>query len=216
MGKGCFSILALGGFFIGAIFIGPGRLYLKAVLNFESPQMILVLGGDVDREHVGVRLASNLKLPLVVSGGSNPEHAIWLINNAGISPDLVKLDYRAHDTLSNFTSLVDELVVKGVNHTLLVTSEDHLKRAMTVGWIVAGSRGIHLTGISVPCKPLCEEEHVNKYLFDLARSITWVLTGKDLRTWAKKQWPKAFADFSVSFPLPSSQKYLLDPYLTLN
>ena len=37
------------------------------------PQMILVLGGDVARERVAADLARRDGLPVLVSGGSNPE-----------------------------------------------------------------------------------------------------------------------------------------------
>ena len=74
-----------------------------------------------------------MNLPLVVSGGTNPEYAQWLMQDAGLEADRVRLDYRAQDTLGNFTSLVDELNRDGVHHLLLVTSEDHLPRAMARG-----------------------------------------------------------------------------------
>ncbi len=192
----CLSRFFLLIFFLGAFLaLSPLKNYFKAVFNFHSPQLILVLGGDVDREHVGARLAMELGLPLVVSGGSNPEHASWLIESSGINPDSATLDYRAKDTLTNFTSLVDDFLDQGVDHALLITSEDHLSRAMAVGWVVAGSRGIHLTGISVPCVPLCKRESLQKKFFDLSRSWFWVGTGKDIKALAQNRWPKIFNDF---------------------
>ncbi len=173
----------------------PFLNYFKATFNFRSPQLILVLGGDIDREHVGIRLAKELKLPLILSGGSNPEHASWLISESGIQPELATLDYRAEDTLTNFTSLVDDLKHKGVNNILLITSEDHLQRAMAVGWIVAGSRGIHLSAFAVVCEPLCERESWQKKFFDITRSFFWVSTGKDLKVLAKLRWPRLLGDF---------------------
>ena len=108
-----------------------------------------MLGGDADRERIGLKLARQLKLPLVVSGGTNPEYARWLMEHEGLGRSEVRLDYRAQDTLGNFTSLVDELQGEGIEHLLLVTSEDHLPRALVVGGIVSGSRGIRLTGVPV-------------------------------------------------------------------
>ena len=132
---------------------GPLRPFRQALTTVQPPQRILVLGGDLDRERVGLRLAQQLSLPLVVSGGSNPEYAQWLVRDAGMDQSRVLLDYRAKDTFSNFTSLVDDLKRNGVRHVYLVTSEDHLPRAMTVGRLVAGSRGIRLTGVPVACQP---------------------------------------------------------------
>ena len=188
----CLRPLLITGLVWGLLEVGLLRSYRLAIFNLDSPQLVLVLGGDVDREHVGVRLANELDLPLVVSGGSNPEHADWLIKNSGISPLRVRFDYRAKDTLGNFTSLVDEFFLQEVSHVLLITSEDHLERAMAIGWVVAGSRGIHLTGLSVPCAPFCIEEQWQKKYFDLIRSLVWVITGKDLKVFVQITWPDLF------------------------
>lgn len=172
---------------------GPLRPFRQALTTVQPPQRILVLGGDLDRERVGLRLAQKLSLPLVVSGGSNPEYAQWLVRDAGMDQSRVLLDYRAKDTFSNFTSLVDDLKRNGVRHVYLVTSEDHLARAMTVGRLVAGSRGIRLTGVPVACQPACREETWGKRLGDGIRALTWVITGRDLKPWALRNWPQGFS-----------------------
>jgi uncharacterized SAM-binding protein YcdF (DUF218 family) len=143
--------------------------------------LVLVLGGDVDRERVGARLARQLELPLLVSGGSNREYAKWLLQEERMNPELVTLDYRARDTLSNFTSLVDEFQSEGIQHVLLVTSENHLPRSMAVGQVVAGSRGIRLTGVPVACSADCKQEVRLKQIRDWLRAMAWVITGRDLR-----------------------------------
>jgi len=149
------------------------------------PQMILVLGGDVDREKAAARLARVDGLPVVVSGGTNPEYATWLFREQqGLPADRVRLDYRAVDTVSNFTSLVDDLRRARIRHALLVTSSDHMQRALLVGRIVAGSRGIHLTPVPVPCGDLCVQEGRRKLWGDTARAVVWVISGRDLRGWA--------------------------------
>ncbi|MFM2205095.1 MAG: hypothetical protein RLZZ560_490 [Cyanobacteriota bacterium] len=148
------------------------------------PQMILVLGGDVERERVAADLARRDGLPVLVSGGSNPEYAHWLFGRQGLDSRRVQLDYRATDTLSNFTSLVDELKRAQVRHVLLVTSSDHMDRALLVGRVVAGSRGISLTPVPVPCGSRCVPEGRSKVWGDGARAALWVLTGRDLRGWA--------------------------------
>ncbi|MFZ0407966.1 MAG: YdcF family protein [Cyanobium sp.] len=150
------------------------------------PQMILVLGGDVDREKAAARLARRDGLPVVVSGGTNPEYAHWLFEQReGLPPGQVQLDYRAFDTVSNFTSLVDDLRRARIRHALLVTSSDHMERALLVGRIVAGSRGIHLTPVSVSCGQRCVHERRRRLLEDGLRAVFWVLSGQDLRNWAE-------------------------------
>ncbi len=155
-----------------------------------EPQMILVLGGDVAREQAAAELARQRLLPVVVSGGSNPEYAQWLFGQReGLPPSQVQLDYRASDTVSNFTSLVDELRRARIRHALLVTSSDHMERALLVGRLVAGSRGIHLTPIPVSCEHRCIREPRRKLWFDGLRSALWVVSGVDLRGWAAEHLP---------------------------
>ena len=64
---------------------------------------------------------------------------------------------------------------------LLVTSEDHLPRSMAVGQVVAGSRGILLTGVPVACREDCTQEGRLKQWSDWLRAVAWVMTGRDLR-----------------------------------
>jgi uncharacterized SAM-binding protein YcdF (DUF218 family) len=148
------------------------------------PQLILVLGGDVERERVAGELARRDGLPVLVSGGSNPEYAHWQFGLQGLDQRRVQLDYRATDTLSNFTSVVDELKRSKVRHVLLVTSSDHMPRALLVGRVVAGSRGIALTPVAVPCGARCDPEGRGKVWGDGLRAGLWVLTGRDLKAWA--------------------------------
>lgn len=146
------------------------------------PQLILVLGGDAERERVAAHLARTDGLPVVVSGGTNPEYATWLFRvREGLPPAQVRLDYRARDTLTNFTSLVDDLRRSRIRHALLVTSTDHMERALLVGRIVAGSRGIHLTPVAVSCGKACITESPAKVWGDGLRALVWVVSGRDLR-----------------------------------
>lgn len=170
------TFLAAGSFWLG-------RSLLAAPAS--PPQLILVLGGDVKREKVAGRLAAHYRLPVVVSGGSNPEYARWLFDQEGLRQQQYRLDYRAHDTLSNFTTVVDDLRRGGIRHVLLVTSSDHMDRALLVGRVVAGSRGIQLTPVAVPCGEQCHPESLPKRWGDGLRAVVWVLSGRDLKHWAQ-------------------------------
>ena len=173
--------------------LGAGVLWLSRGWWWPAPpepQMILVLGGDVAREQAAAELARQRGLPVVVSGGSNPEYAHWLFaQREGLPQTQVLLDYRASDTVSNFTSLVDELKRARIRHALLVTSSDHMERALLVGRLVAGSRGIHLTPVPVSCGERCQPEPRRKIWFDGLRSALWVISGHDLRGWAAEHLP---------------------------
>ncbi len=170
-----------------ALLLAGGLLWLSRGWWLPAPptaQMILVLGGDVARERAAAALAARQGLPVVVSGGSNPEYAHWLFEQRqGLPSHQVQLDYRARDTLSNFTSLVDDLRQARIRHALLVTSSDHMDRALLVGRIVAGSRGIHLTPVPVSCADLCQPEGLRKVWGDGLRAAVWVLSGRDLKGW---------------------------------
>ena len=160
-----------------------GWLLLPRLLQpwLPPPQLILVLGGDLDREKVAAQVAGRSGLPVLVSGGSNSAYARWLFNRYGVSPSQLRLDYSARDTLGNFTTVVDRLRRQGVRHVLLVTSGDHMQRALLVGRLVAGSRGIHLTPMPVPCGSKCRPEPFGKVWGDGLRALVWVLSGLDLR-----------------------------------
>ncbi|WP_416233344.1 YdcF family protein, partial [Cyanobium gracile] len=171
--------------------VGLGLLWLSRGVWWPTPpppQMILVLGGDPDREAAAARLARSDGLPVVVTGGTNPEYAHWLFQQKeGLPSRQVQLDYRARDTVSNFTSLVDDLRKSRIRHALLVTSTDHMQRALLVGRIVAGSRGIHLTPVSVPCGDLCVVEGRRRLWGDGARAALWVISGQDIRPWVEER-----------------------------
>jgi uncharacterized SAM-binding protein YcdF (DUF218 family) len=171
--------LALAAASAGLVWLSRGWFWPEP----PAPQLILVLGGDVARERRAAELARQRRLPVVVSGGSNPEYAHWLFAQSGLDARRVSLDYRARDTLGNFTSVVGDLRRARVRHVLLVTSSDHMPRALLVGRIVAGSRGITLTPVAVPCGDQCRPESRSKVWGDGTRALLWVLTGRDLRHW---------------------------------
>ena len=121
-----------------------GYQHLKS--EFQRPQALLVLGGAIEREVFAAKFAVNHpELPIWVSSGSNREFAQWVFSEAGIKSDRVHLDYRAVDTVTNFTTLVDELKAQGIESVYLITSDDHMRRAQIIGEIVLGSRGIVLS-----------------------------------------------------------------------
>ncbi|HEY9736709.1 MAG TPA: YdcF family protein [Trichocoleus sp.] len=145
---------------------------------FQEPQAILVLGGSTDREEYAAMMAQqHPELAVWVSSGSNPEYAEWVFQQAHIAPERVMLDYQAVDTVTNFTTLVDELKANGVTCVYLVTSDYHMRRASIVGEIVLGSRGITFKPMPVPSDHP-HSEALLRSLRDGARAVLWVLTGQ--------------------------------------
>ncbi|HEY9616661.1 MAG TPA: YdcF family protein [Microcoleaceae cyanobacterium] len=143
---------------------------------FDQPQAMLVLGGAPEREDFAAAFArQHPELPIWVSGGSNPEYTEGTFADAGISMQRVHIDRAAVDTVTNFTTIVDQLQANGINSVYLITSDYHMRRARVIGEIVFGSRGITLKPVVVPSHR--NTEPLQKSLRDGARAILWVLTG---------------------------------------
>lgn len=143
----------------------------------SSPEALLVLGGHEERERYAAQLAQqHPDLPIWISSGSPQAYAQEIFRNAGIKSDRLNFDYRASDTVTNFTTLVDELKAQGIDSVYLITSENHMRRAKIIGDIVLRSRGINFQPISVPSKNL--PEPIEKTLRDGARAFFWLITGR--------------------------------------
>ncbi|MBE9043647.1 YdcF family protein [Pleurocapsales cyanobacterium LEGE 10410] len=144
--------------------------------NNTTPEALLVLGGHEERERFAARLARQYPhLPIWISSGSPQEYAQKIFAKAGISSDRLYFDYRASDTVTNFTTLVDELEERGIDSVYLITSENHMTRAKIIGDIVFRSRGIDFKPVAVPSDN--PPEPAEKCLRDGVRSVFWLLTG---------------------------------------
>ncbi|WP_265264352.1 YdcF family protein [Spirulina subsalsa] len=142
----------------------------------RPPQAVFVLGGLETREAFAARLARNHPdLEIWVSSGS-PKHYVQMIfDRAGVERDRLHLDYAAQDTVTNFTSLVDDLRAAGVDSVYLITSDNHMRRARIIGEIVFGSRGIAIQPLPVQTDQ--EPEPWSKSIRDGARAVLWLFTG---------------------------------------
>ncbi len=153
----------------------PARL---AIAQWQSPrpQAILTLGGRSAREAFTADFARlHPELKIWVSSGLLPKDAHRLFRQEGISDERVNLDYRAVDTVTNFTSLVKELERQHIHHVYLITSDYHMPRAQAIATIVLGSHGITFTPRPVPStRP--PESHF-RIARDVARSLVWLVTG---------------------------------------
>eukprot|EP00741_Cyanophora_paradoxa_P011242 tig00020554_g10861.t1 len=139
-------------------------------------EAVFVLGGEESREaYAALYVRERPDLPVWVSSGSPAHYACRVFVNRGVEPERVFLDYRAIDTLTNFTTMVETFSALGVRRVLLVTTGDHMARAATIARLVFGSRGIALTPLPVPTpRP---NEPRRKVLKDALRSVCWLATG---------------------------------------
>ncbi|MGP1374890.1 MAG: YdcF family protein [Almyronema sp.] len=164
----------------GLLWLGQRQLSAQ----WRHPQVALVLGGAAEREFFAAEFAqAHPDVEVWVSSGSNPEYAEWVFAEAKIDRDRVRLDYEAVDTVTNFTSLVDDLAAANINSIYLITSDYHMRRARIIGQIVLGSRGIHFRPIAVPTEE--KPETLVRTIRDGARAILWVFTGKTGSDWGQ-------------------------------
>jgi uncharacterized SAM-binding protein YcdF (DUF218 family) len=155
----------------------------RYIRSFDQPQAVLVLGGStsaLERERFTAEFArQHPDLPIWISSGGLGNYDNYvrrLFVKAGIDSNRLRFDEKAVDTVTNFTTMADELKDKGVNSIYLVTSDYHMRRARIVGEIVLGSRGIVVKPISVPSHK--SPEPIEKSVRDGARAILWVMTGR--------------------------------------
>ncbi|MBD2162920.1 YdcF family protein [Calothrix membranacea FACHB-236] len=153
--------------------------YKEVKSQMVEPQAVIVLGGstkNLEREKFTADFAKkHPNLPIWITGGSPPRSTQKVFSKAGVDPERLHLDYEAVDTVTNFTTLVDDLQAQGIKSVYVITSDFHMRRASVIGEIVLGSRGIEFKTIPVPSKT--SPEPLEKSLRDGARAILWVATG---------------------------------------
>jgi uncharacterized SAM-binding protein YcdF (DUF218 family) len=153
--------------------------YKEVQNQFVQPQAVVVLGGStrrLEREKFTAEFVrQHPNIPIWITGGSPPRFTQRVFTKAGVDPKRLHLDDEAVDTVTNFTTLVDDLQARGIKSVYLITSDFHMRRACVIGEIVLGSRGIYLKPVPVPSeKP---PESIEKSIRDGARAILWIATG---------------------------------------
>lgn len=166
------------GIFISILISTIGVIPLKiAIAKYQAPdpQAILTLGGGHQREVFTTEFAKmHPELPIWVSTGTKEVRAREIFQQAGIINRRVYLDRRATDTVTNFTTLVNDFKQQKIQHIYLITDDFHLPRAKAIAFMVLGSRGVTYTPISLTTtrKP----EPKLKIVRDVARSYFWIMT----------------------------------------
>ena len=143
--------------------------------KYTQPQAILTLGGGHEREVFTAKFALDRPdLPIWVSSGSKEMRAREIFQTVGISNQRVYIDRRATDTVTNFTTLVNDFRQQKIRHIYLITSDFHLPRSKAIAFIVLGSKGIIYTPVSLPTTRPLEPKY--KIVRDVVRSIFWLFT----------------------------------------
>jgi uncharacterized SAM-binding protein YcdF (DUF218 family) len=144
---------------------------------FTQPDAIFILGGESDRELFAAKFAQeHPDLPIWLSSGGSQWFTEKIFAKAGINRERLHLDYRAVDTVTNFTTLVDDFQAQNIKSVYLITSSSHMTRARIIGEIVFGTRGIIIKPVEV-ASPRNESEPILKSIRDGIRAIIWLGTG---------------------------------------
>lgn len=141
-------------------------------------EVILELGGNPSRIYRVIELAQQYpSAQIVISSEGSPDLVVGLLRGAGITDARFILDFKAWDTVTNFTHTL-QLVRSYVPGTLyVVTDQFHMKRAMAIARAVYFLRGIKV----VPVPYMGSEPHPPEsgelIRYDQMRSWIWRLTG---------------------------------------
>jgi uncharacterized SAM-binding protein YcdF (DUF218 family) len=169
-------VLAILGLFLLASLVLPVRIAI-AHLVAPQPQAIFLLGGGHRREVATALFAKNHPdLDIWISTGITPERSEFYFTREGVSMDRVHHDYRAIDTVTNFTTMVEVFAQRDIHHVFLLTSEFHMARSRVIATLVFGFNGIIVTPIPLPNER--DSEAWWKIPRDIFRSVLWILTGE--------------------------------------
>jgi uncharacterized SAM-binding protein YcdF (DUF218 family) len=155
---------------------------VKIVIAFHQtplPQAIFVLGGDSHRMEFAAQFwRSHQDLDIWVSDfDSNLNHNRLIFQKFGVPDQRLRLDGRATDTVTNFTTLAKDFVQNKIQHIYLITSDYHMRRSIAIAAIVRGSQGIVVTPLAVPSSEDRSESLV-RVLRDCGRSLLWIVIGR--------------------------------------
>ncbi len=171
-----YVVFASAGFILIFLSIIPIRI---AIASYQAPhpQAILTLGGGLDRERFTAKFAQKYpQLNIWISSGRPAAEARDIFQTANISNSRIHLDYRAVDTVTNFTTLVGDFKSHHIQHLYLITSAFHMPRAKIIATLVLGSQGITFTPVSIPSPQ--PRESIVRILRDSGRSLLWIVSGR--------------------------------------
>ncbi|MDZ7958571.1 MAG: YdcF family protein [Aulosira sp. DedQUE10] len=167
-----------GGFLAVWMTIIPAKI---AIASYQAPipQAMFVLGGNSERMEFAAKFWQVHKdLDIWVSDFDfRLDFNRRIFQQFGVPGERLRLDGRAKDTVTNFTTLAADFANQKLQHLYLITSDYHMRRARAIATIVLGSQGITVTPIAVPTR-LHVSESLPRVLRDCGRSLLWLFTGR--------------------------------------
>ena len=163
---------------LALVSIIPMRIAI-AFYQQPVPQAIFVLGSDSARMKFAAQFwQSHQNLDIWVSDFPwNLETNRRIFLQYGVSDEKLHLDGRATDTVTNFTTLVEEFADRDLQNIYLITSDYHMRRSRVIATVVLGSQGIVVTPLAVPSSGQ-EPESLLRVLRDAGRSLLWIVTDR--------------------------------------
>lgn len=182
---------------------------------------ILLLGGDPQRERLAAEVAAgnldalnycrtvsnmsglqalvNSRVPIFISSGHGDVGEVFL--STGVDAQRVRIDTRATDTVTNFTTMVPNMKKAGYRHVAVVTSDYHVQRADCIAREVFGALGMAYKLCSLPSSTEISQHMQESRLRvwrDRIRIRLWLLCGIELGFLGRLTHPERFWHKPVS------------------
>lgn len=133
-----------------AILMLPGAITLAGAER-QAPDTLLVLGGTANRERYAALLIKEHPERRVLIAGGSEDPCIWLIfDKAGAPKSNVWMEHCSRNTFENFIYAAPILRQWHTHKVLLITDLPHAYRALPVGRIILGAKGIWVDLVLVP------------------------------------------------------------------
>jgi len=140
--------------------------------------LILELGGNPSRMYRVIELAQQYpSAQIVISSEGSPDLVVGLLRGAGISNDRFVLDFKAWDTVTNFTHTLQLVQSYAPQVVYIVTDQFHMKRAMAIAKAVYFLRAIRLVAQPYMGSEPHPPEPSELIRYDQIRSWIWRLSG---------------------------------------
>jgi uncharacterized SAM-binding protein YcdF (DUF218 family) len=141
---------------------------------------------------------SDQRVPMYISSGHGNVGEVFAAE--GVPPCRVKIDTRATDTVTNFTTMLPGLNQRDLRHILVVTSDYHMGRAGPVAQLALEGCGLACSLCSLPstCRTGASAESAARKWRDVVRIKLWLLTGLELSFLGRLTHPERFWHVPVS------------------
>ena len=140
--------------------------------------IILHLGGNINRSYKAAEVATNFPLARIVISTEGPiNQALDIYKEKGITKDRIDLDFNAWDTVTNFTETKAKINLANPKKLYVVTDEFHMRRAMIIAKICYFDSALELVPCSSTYNAPDRKEANSMIRYDAVRTGIWKATG---------------------------------------